>query len=194
VRWSLAYNLRLRDLEEIVAARGIAVDHATIHRWVVRCSPAWLEHFNCRKQSVSREWHIEETYIEVRSDWMYLYCAINSHGYTVEFWFSERRDLVASKRLLNKALKRYVRPERIVIDGSQTNREAVLSCDRTDRLWSRSRRKPKPIRICQSHFPNNRTEQDHRAVKHRGRPMIGFQALNSARTVLTGIEMVHTMR
>jgi putative transposase len=148
----------------------------------------------CRKLSISREWRIEETYIKVRSDWMYLYCAVNSHGCTVEFWFSERRDLVASKRLLNKAFKRYVRPERIVIHGSQTNREAVLSCDTTDRLWGRSRRKPKPIRICQSRFPNNRIEQDHRAVKHRGQPMIGFEALNSARTVLAGIEMVHMMR
>ena len=60
---------------------------------------------------------------------MYLYRAIDSHGDTVEFWFSERRNLTAAKRFLRKALKRHGRPERIVIDGSQTNREAILSCD-----------------------------------------------------------------
>jgi len=55
--------------------------------------------------------------------WMYLYRAIDRNGDTVEFWFSERRNLTAAKRLLRKALKRHGRPERIVIDGSQTNRE-----------------------------------------------------------------------
>jgi transposase-like protein len=55
---------------------------------------------------------------------MYLYRAIDSNGDTVEFYFSERRDLLAAKRFLRQALKRHGRPERIVIDGSQTNREA----------------------------------------------------------------------
>ena len=75
-----------------------------------------------------------------------LYRAIDSNGDTVEFWFSERRDLIAAKRFLRKALKRHGRPERIVIDGSQTNREAILSCDAESRLQDRSRRRLKPIR------------------------------------------------
>jgi transposase-like protein len=75
---------------------------------------------------------------------MYLYRAIDSNGDTVEFWFSERRNLTASKRFLRKALKRHGRPERIVIDGSQTNREAILSCDAESRLQDRSRRSLKP--------------------------------------------------
>ena len=69
---------------------------------------------------------------------MYLYRAIDSNGDTVEFWFSERRNLTAAKRFLRKALKRHGRPERIVIDGSRTNREAILSCDAADRLQDRS--------------------------------------------------------
>jgi putative transposase len=194
IRWYLAYNLSLRNLEEMMAERGISVDHATIHRWVVRYSPELLERFNRRKRSVSRKWHIDETYIKVRGHWTYLYRAIDSHGDTVEFWFSERRDLIAAKRFLNRALKRHGRPETVVIDGSQTNREAILSCDTTDRLRDRSRRKLKPIRIRQSRYLNNRIEQDHRAVKRRVRPMLGFKALDSARAVLGGIEMVHMMR
>jgi putative transposase len=81
-----------------------------------------------------------------------------------------------------------------VIDGSQTNREAIVSCDTTDRLQSRSRRKLKPIRIRQSAYLNNRIEQDHRAVKRRVRPMLGFKSIASARVILGGIEMVHMMR
>jgi putative transposase len=83
---------------------------------------------------------------------MYLYRAIDSNGATVEFWFSERRNLTAAKRFLARALKRHGRPERIVIDGSQTNRKAILSCDATDRLRNTSRRKLKPIRVRQSQY------------------------------------------
>jgi transposase-like protein len=81
-----------------------------------------------------------------------------------------------------------------VIDGSQTNREAILACDTVDRLQSRSGRDLKPIRIRQSAYLNNRIEQDHRAIKKRVRPMLGFQTIGSARAILGGIEMIHMMR
>ena len=170
VRWYLAYSLSLRNLEEMMAERGISVDHATIHRWIVSYSPELLNRFNARKQ------------------------AIDNHGDTVEFWFSERRNLAAAKRFLSRALKRHGRPERIVIDGSQTNREAIVSCDTADRLQDRSRRRLKPIRIRQSQYLNNRIEQDHRAIKRRVRPMLGFKSIATARVILGGIEMVHMMR
>jgi transposase-like protein len=194
VRWYLAYNLSLRNLEEMMAERGIAVDHATVHRWTVHYAPLLMERLNRRKRAVTGRWHMDETYIKARGRWMYLYRAIDSNGDTVEFWFSERRNLTAAKRFLRKALKRHGRPERIVIDGSQTNREAILLCDTADRLQDRSRRELKPIQIRQSAYLNNRIEQDHRAIKRRVRPMLGFKSEASARIILGGIEMVHMMR
>jgi putative transposase len=194
VRWYLAYNLSLRNLEEMMAERGISVDHATVHRWVVRYAPELLARFNLRKRSVTRGWHVDETYIKVRGRWTYLYRAIDSNGDTVEFWFSERRNLTAAKRFLRKALKRHGRPEWIVIDGSQTNREAILSCDTVGRLQEKSRRDLKPVCIRQSAYINNRIEQDHRAIKRRVRPMLGFQSVASAKVILGGIEMIHMMR
>jgi transposase-like protein len=83
---------------------------------------------------------------------MYLFRAIDSNGDTVAFWLSERRNLTAAKRFLRKALRRHGRPERIVIDGSQTNREAILACDTEHRLQDRSKRRLKPIRIRQSQY------------------------------------------
>ena len=194
VRWYFAYGLSLRNLEEMMAERGISVDHATVSRWVVRYSPALFKRFNGRKRAVTGKWHVDETYIRVKGQWRYLYRAIDSNGDMVEFWFSERRNLTAAKRFLRKALKRHGRPERIVIDGSQTNREAILSCDTTDRLQNRSRRQLKPIRTRQSAYLNNRIEQDHRAIKRRIRLMLGFKTMASARVILSGIEMVHMMR
>jgi putative transposase len=194
VRWYLAYNLSLRNLEEMMAERGISVDYATVHRWVVRYSSELLERFNRRKRAVTSKWHIDETYIKVRGRWMYIYRAIDSNGDTVEFWFSERRNLAAAKRFLSRALKRHGRPTRIVIDGSQTNREAILSCDATSRLQDRSGCRLQPIRIRQSQYLNNLIEQDHRAVRRRVRPMLGFKSADSARVILGGIEMIHMMR
>ena len=149
VRWYLAYNLSLRDLEEMMAERGLNVDHSTVHRWVVHFSPQLLERFNKRKRTVTGKWHMDETYIKVRGRWMYLYRAIDSVGDTVEFFFSEHRDLPAAKRFLRKALAHHGRPNRIVVDGSQTNREAIISCDTESRLRERSHKPPIHIRKSQ---------------------------------------------
>ncbi|RTM00447.1 MAG: IS6 family transposase [Hyphomicrobiales bacterium] len=194
VRWYLAYNLSLRDLEEMMAERGLNVDHSTVHRWVVHFSPRLLERFNRRKRAVTGKWHVDETYIKVRGRWMYLFRAIDSVGDTVEFFLSANRDLPAAKCFLRKALARHGRPKRIVIDGSQTNREAIVSCDAENRLQVRSRRGAKSIHIRQSQYLNNRIEQDHRRVKRRIRPMLGFKSQSSADIILSGIEMIHMMR
>ncbi|WP_189644405.1 IS6 family transposase [Mesorhizobium sp. M9A.F.Ca.ET.002.03.1.2] len=194
VRWYLAYNLSLRDLEEMMAERGLRVDHSTVHRWVVRFAPQLLERFNRRKRTVTGKWHMDETYIKVGRRWMYLCRAIYSVGDTVEFLFSEHRDLRAAKRFFRKALERHGRPQRIVIDGSQTNREAIITCDGESRLRDRSRRSSKPIRIRRSQYLNNRIEQDHRRIKRRIRSMLGFKSQASAANILSGIEMIHMMR
>jgi hypothetical protein len=61
VRWYLVYNLSLRNLEEMMAERGISVDHTTIHRWIVRYSPELLKRFNAHKRTVTAKWHVDET-------------------------------------------------------------------------------------------------------------------------------------
>jgi transposase-like protein len=186
VRWYLAYGLSLRDLEEVMAERGISVDHSTINRWVRHFSPILLTRFNRRKRAVSGKWHMDETYVKVRGTWMYLYRAIDSVGDTVDFWLSEHRDLPAAKRFLRKAMANHGRPERVVIDGSQTNREAIIACDTESRLASNARRVLKAIRIRQSQYLNNRIEQDHRRIKRRIRPMLGFKSFASANATLAG--------
>ena len=105
---------------------------------------------------------------------MYLYRAIDSVGDTVDFWLSQHRDLAAAKRFFTKAIERDGRLQRIVIDGSQTNREAIISCEMTSRLQERRHIHTKPIRARQSQQLNNRIEQDHRRIKPRVRPMLGI--------------------
>jgi transposase-like protein len=132
----------------------------------------------------------------VRGQPRYLYRAIDSKGDTVEFWFSDCCNLTAATPLMHKALERHGRPEWIVIDGSQSNWERILSCSTIDQLQDRSRRKPKPkpIEIRQSAYLNNRIKQGHRAIKRWVRPMLGFTSMNSPRAILGRIEMVHMIR
>ncbi|WP_292673428.1 IS6 family transposase [Mesorhizobium sp.] len=165
VRWYLAYNLSLRDWKEMMAERGIrrrSFDDPSLGHSFRAAVAGALQR---RKRAVTGKWHVDETYIKVRGEWMYLYRAIDSVGDTVEFWFSEHRDLLAAKRFFRKALERHDRPDRIVIDGSQTNHEAITSCDAANGLQDRSRRWLNPITIRKSRYLNNRIEQDHRRIK-----------------------------
>jgi putative transposase len=121
-----------------------------VHRWVVHVSPELPERFNRRKRAATGRWHLDETYIKVGGRWMYLYRAIDSVGVTAAFFFCEKPDMATAKRFLRKALERHGRPDRIVIDASQTNREAIVACEGENWLQDRSGRTPKPIRIRQS--------------------------------------------
>jgi len=192
VRWYLAYGLSLRDLEEMIAERGVAVDHSTIHRWVVRFAPALLEAFNARKRPVVGKWHVDETYIKVKGQWMYLYRAIDKGGATVDFLFSATRNIKDAKRFFRRAYQRHGLPEQVTIDGSQTNLEAARQCHAEARL--RERADATPLKVRQSQYRNNRIEQDHRRIKRRVRPMLGFKSTASAAVILGGIELIHMIR
>jgi transposase-like protein len=109
VRWYLSYGLSLRDSKEMMAR----VDHSTIHRWVVYFAPLLADRFNRRKRDITGEWYADETFIEVRGGWMYLYRAVDSSGDTVEFWLSEHRDLAAAKRELDERTTGISLPERM---------------------------------------------------------------------------------
>jgi putative transposase len=108
------------------------------------------------------------------------------HGDKVEFLFSEHRDFAAAKRFFRRALDRHGRPDRVVIDGSQTNHKAIVSCDTSDRLRVKAPASApsKPISIRKSKYLNNRIEQDHRRINARIRPTCVV-------TILSGIELVH---
>lgn len=70
VRWYLTYNLSLRNLKEMMAERGITMDHSTVHRWVQHFSPLLLERFNRKKRPVTRKWNLDETYVKVKGEWL----------------------------------------------------------------------------------------------------------------------------
>src|ERR1044071_3637761 len=98
VRWYLRYSLSYRDLEEMMAERGLSVDHVTVWRWVQRYAPVLNQRTRHEIRRPNRSWRVDETYIKVAGSWAYLYRAVDSAGETIEFMLSPKRDLIALGR------------------------------------------------------------------------------------------------
>lgn len=182
-RFSLSY----RDIEEMAIIRGIRLDHSTIARWVLR----FVNLIDCRvrkyKKQVGSSWSMDETYIKVNGKWMYLYRALDSLGNTIEFLLRKRRDKAAAKAFFKKAFKNNGRPDKCTIDKSRSNIAALE--DANSGLEKEER-----IEIRTIKYLNNIIEQDHRFIKKRTRPMLGFKNFYSAKITLTGIENIRIIQ
>jgi len=88
----LRYSLSYRDLEETMAERGLCVDHSTIYRWVHSYSPILEKKCRAKLRPTNDSWRVDETYLKVKGEWMYLYRAVDSDDNTVEFMLSSTRD------------------------------------------------------------------------------------------------------
>ena len=99
------YGVSYRDLEEIMEERGVNVDHATLNRWVIRYAPTIAAKAQSQKRNTNRSWRMDETYIKVKGKWVYLYRAVDSHGDTLDFMLSERRDEDAATVLSQELVK-----------------------------------------------------------------------------------------
>ena len=187
VRWYLAYSLSLRNLEEMMAERGITVDHSTLHRWVIRLVPLLGKAFRPHKRAVGHRWRMDETYIRVRGRWKYLYRAVDTGGQTIDFLLTAKRDGAAALRFFRKAIRNHGQPEVVTIDKSGANTAALAALNA-------DKEKGESIGVRQSNYLNNLIEQDHRNIKRRIGLMLGFKSFRRAQTILAGIELINMIR
>lgn len=187
VRWYLAYALSLRNLEEMMAERGIVVDHSTLHRWVIRLVPLLDKVFRRHKRTVGRRWRMDETYIKIKGQWKYLYRAVDTSGRTIDFLLTAKRDAAAALRFFRKAIRHQGEPEIVTIDKSGANTAALTTLN-ADKPAEEA------MTIRQNKYLNNLIEQDHRNIKRRISLMLGFKSFRRAQTLLAGIELIHMIR
>jgi putative transposase len=180
-RFSLSY----RDLEEMATIRGFKIDHATLQRWVIRFASLIDMKVRKAKKPVGNSWRMDETYIKVKGTWVYLYRAVDSSGNTIEFLLREKRDAEAAKEFFRKAFKNNDYPEKVAIDKSGSN---ISALNYTNDVLDQQ------IEIRQNKYLNNIVEQDHRFIKKRTKPMLGFKSFYSAEVTITGIENVRMIQ
>jgi transposase, IS6 family len=189
LRWYLRYSLSYRDLEEMMAERGLSVDHTTIYRWVQHFAPILEKRCRARLKPTNDSWRVDETYVKVKGSWMYLYRAVDSTGATVEFLLSPTRNAVSGKRFFRKALRaRHVTPPRVInIDKNPSYPKAIGKLKNKGILpaWCELR----PVK-----YLNNLIEQDHRFIKRRTGPSMGFWSFDSAWRTLQGYEAMNQLR
>jgi transposase, IS6 family len=189
VRWYLRYSLSYRDLEEIMVERCLSVDHTTIYRWVQHYAPLLEKKCRAKLKPTNRSWRVDETYIKVKGQWMYLYRAVDSAGATVEFMLSPTRDATAAKRFFRKALRaRHTVPPRVInVDRNPSYPKAVGKLKKKGTLPLRCELRPVK-------YLNNLIEQDHGFIKRRVNPGMGFRSFDTAWRTLQGYEAMHQLR
>jgi hypothetical protein len=122
VRWYLRYGLSYRDVEELLAERGIAVDHVTISRWVQTFTPAFIDAARPARHALGRRWFLDETYVKVAGRWTYFYRAVDQHGQVVDVLISTRRDAAAARAFFARALRVGSSPVEVVLEIDRTAR------------------------------------------------------------------------
>jgi len=189
VRWYLRYSLSYRDLEEIMAERGLPVDHVTIWRWIQQYAPLLNQRLRRELRRPNGCWRVDETYIKVAGKWTYLYRAVDSSGDTIDFMLSPKRDLTAAKLFLRLALSGTggKRPRVINVDGHPAYARAISELKQTGELGRRCRCRPSP-------YLNNIIEQDHRFIKKRIVASLGFRSAEGAWRTIEGYEAMHLIR
>jgi putative transposase len=157
-------------LEEMMAMRGARIDHATLQRWVRRFAFLIDKRVRWRKKPVTGSWRMDETYIKLNGKGIYLYRAVDKEGNTIDFLLRSKRDTVAAKAFFRKAFRENGRPDKVTVDKSGSNKAA------NDHAL-----KEEQVKIRQSKYFNNIVEQDHRFIKKRTRPTLGFKNFYSAK-------------
>ena len=187
VRWYITYKLSYRDVCSLMAERGVIVVHTTVMRWVQRYVPVFEKQWMKYARPIGSSWRVDETYIRVKGKWTYLYRAVDKQGRTVDFLLSEKRDKAAAKRFFMKAIGNNEAPQKITLDGYQASHQAVAELKAEGVLSA-------GVEVRTSKYLNNLIEQDHRRVKQRYYPMLGFKSFSNAAVTLSGIELAQKIK
>jgi transposase-like protein len=187
VRWYLRFKLNSWDLVQMMAERGVTLTHTTILRWVQRYVPEFEKRCNKYSRPVGGSWRCVETYIKVKGRWTYLYRPVDKQGWTVDFLLSKQRDAAAAKCFLSKAMKKHGTPRVITLDAYAASHRAITELKSAGTISHR-------VGIRSSKYLNNVVEQDHRRIKQRIRPMLGFKRFETTAITISGIELAEKIR
>jgi len=181
VRWYLRYNLSYRDVEELLAERGITADQVSVYRWVQRFTALLIDAARPCRHSPGDRWYTDETYVKVAGRWTYFYRATDQFGQVIDVLASEKRDLAAAWRFFTRALAHGRRPVEVTTDRAAAYPRVL------DELLPAAHH-------VDARYANNKVEVDHGRLKARLRPMRGLKRLRSAQVIGSGHAFVQNLR
>ena len=170
-----------RDVEELLAERGIRVDHVTIYRWVQRFTLLLIDAARPCRHVPGDRWFADETYLKVAGRWVYLYRAIDQYGQVIDVLVSEKRDIAATRRFFTRALEHGLRPTEVTTDRAAAYPRVI------EELF------PAAWHVTEQ-YANNLVEADHGRLKSRLRPMRGLKTDCGARIITAGHGFVQNIR
>jgi IS6 family transposase len=153
VRWYLRYGLSYRDVEELLAERGIEVDHVSVYRWVQRFAPLFVDAARPCRHAPGDRWFVDESYMKIGGRRRYLYRAIDQFGQVIDVLVSEQRDTAAARRFFTRALRAGSVPAEVTTDRAAAYLKVL------DELLPAARH-------VTDRYANNPVEADHGRLKH----------------------------
>jgi putative transposase len=169
----LRFTLSLRDVEDLLAERGIAVSYETIRRWVAHFGPMIAADLRKRRPKPHTSWHLDEVYLKIDGRMAYLWRAVDAEGEILDVLVQSRRDKHAALKLMRKLLKKYgFVPDRLITDDLRSYGAAARDLG-IEKHHERGR------------WKNNRAENSHQPTRRRERKMQGFKSRGSAQRFLS---------
>ena len=173
------FSLSLRDVELLLAERGITVAHESIRRWVLRFGTEFAQKLRRRRPQPGDTWHLDEVFLRIGGELHYLWRAVDQHGVVLDLLVQSRRNASAARRFFKRLLRglRY-KPKRLVTDGL--------------RSYGVAHREVMPeVRHRVSRYLNNRAENSHRPTRRRERQMQRFKSPAQAQRFLSAHAMIY---
>ena len=175
----LRFTLSYRDVEELMAQRGLDVSYETVRRWVLKFGPLFARNLRRLRPRPSGQWHLDEMAVVIGGKRLWLWRAVDSEGEILDILVQPRRDRTAALRLMRKLLRKQGFAPQVLV----TDRLASYSCAR--RQLGLSARHKQGLR------KNNRAENSHQVVRRRERKMQRFKSGGSAQRFLSAHSAVH---
>jgi transposase, IS6 family len=168
-------------VEELLAERGIKVDHMTVYRWVQRFTPLLIDAARPCRHVTGNRWFVDETYVKIAGRWVYLYRAIDQNSQVIDVLVSKKRDIAATRQFFTRALEHGPSPTEVTTDRAAAYPRVL------DELV------PTACHVTEQ-YANNAIEADHGRLKSRLRPMRGLTQLRCARVISAGHAFIQNIR
>src|SRR5260370_23239668 len=177
----LRFTLSLRDVEDLLAERGVMVSYETVRRWVNHFGPAIASELRKRRPKPHTTWHLDEMYLRIAGRMVYLWRAVDAEGEVLDVLVQSKRNKPAVLKLMRKLLKKYgFSPDRMTTDKPPSYAAALRE------LGIESRHQT-------NRWANNRAENSHQPTRRTARTMHRFKSPGSAQRFLSAHAAVYTV-